>query len=181
MIVHTLLAAALLLTAAGVSAADEPGAAAAPSAAPASPCASPEHHQFDFWIGRWDVFDARNGERAGSSLIEQLYGGCVLRENWTAPGFEGGSLNIYSAADGKWHQTWVDQAGALREFVGALDEGRMVIVATQHPPGAPERTVLVRLTYTANPDGTVRQYSDFSKDGGATWAFRYDYLYKRAH
>ena len=75
----------------------------AATAAPPPACATPEHHQFDFWIGKWDVFDAKTGEGAGSSLIESFYGGCALRENWNEPGFTGGSLNIF--ADGKWHQT----------------------------------------------------------------------------
>lgn len=144
-----------------------------------APCAAPEHHQFDFWIGSWNVVDARTGENAGSSLIESLYGGCVLRENWSEPGFAGGSLNIYAESDGRWHQTWVDQSGALREFVGGLAGGKMVLVAHSRTPGANE-PVLVRLTFAPNPDGSVRQYSDYSKDAGATWNFRYDYLYKRA-
>jgi hypothetical protein len=155
--------------------------AAATTAAPSAPppaCTAPDYRQFDFWIGKWEVFDAKTGERAGSSLIESLYGGCALRENWSEPGFTGGSLNIF--ADGRWHQTWVDQAGAFREFVGGLSGGKMILVAHTHAPQAPDKAVLVRMTFTHNADGTVRQYSDLSKDDGATWAFRYDYMYKPA-
>jgi len=153
-------------------------AATLPAAAE-SACSSSEHRQFDFWIGRWDVFDAKTGERAGSSLIESLYDGCVLRENWTSPGFAGGSLNIYVASDSKWHQTWVDQSGALREFIGGMENGKMILVAKSRIRQEPGKTVLVRMTFTPNPDGSVRQFSDYSKDEGATWAFRYDFVYKR--
>lgn len=148
------------------------------SAAPPPACTAPEYRQFDFWIGKWDVFDAKTGERAGSSLIESLYGACALRENWSEPGFTGGSLNIL--AEGKWHQTWVDQAGAFREFVGEFSNGKMVLVARTHARQASDKAILVRMTFTHNADGTVRQYSDYSKDDGANWAFRYDYLYKPA-
>jgi hypothetical protein len=148
--------------------------AAPPSPPPA--CSSAEHRQFDFWVGRWNVFDAKTGKPAGSSVIEKLYGGCVLRENWSEPGFAGGSLNIL-AADGKWHQTWTDQNGALREFVGGLVDGKMVLTADMRPPLAPKAR-LVRMTFTPNADGTVRQFSDYSDDGGKTWNFRYDYLYQ---
>src|SRR5580658_6172521 len=94
-------------------------AAATPAPTPQPPpsaCTTPEHHQFDFWIGRWSVTEAKTGEPAGRSLVESLYGGCVLRENWSEPGWQGGSLNIYAKAAGQWRQTWMDQSGALRDF-----------------------------------------------------------------
>lgn len=153
-------------------------AATAASAGLPPACTAPEYRQFDFWIGTWDVFDAKTGARAGASQIESLYGGCAIRENWSEPGFAGGSLNSF--ADGRWHQTWVDQSGARREFDGGFSDGKMVLIATVRPPQAPDKTVLVRMTFTPNGDGSVRQFSDFSKDDGATWNFRYDYVYKRA-
>jgi len=144
-----------------------------------APCARAEHHQFDFWIGRWDVFDTNTGERAGSSVIESLYGGCTLRENWSEPGFTGGSLNTYDATDRRWHQTWTDSSGAWREFVGGLDDGRMVLV-WRHPSARdPGRMIDVRMTFTRNADGSVRQHSDLRSDGG-DWTERYDYTYRPA-
>ncbi|MEX1999309.1 MAG: hypothetical protein WD934_06445 [Gemmatimonadales bacterium] len=49
--------------------------AALPLAAqqPAAPCTTPEHRQFEFWIGTWDVF--ANGRQAGTNVIDILYGG----------------------------------------------------------------------------------------------------------
>jgi hypothetical protein len=144
------------------------------------PCDGPAHRQFDFWIGQWEVYDNKSAARVGASLIEKLYGGCALRENWSQPGFAGGSLNIYDAADGKWHQTWVDQSGARREFAGGVTGGKMVLTATSRIRQVPDRPVLVRLTFTPNADGTVRQHSDYSADNGASWSKRYDFLYKPA-
>src|SRR5215472_15926856 len=99
-------------------------------AAPLPDCRAPQHHQFDFWIGRWDVYETQTGKRAGSSLIESLYKGCVLRENWSDPDITGGSLNIYDTADGKWHQMWTDSVGADRLFIGGLENGKMVLVTS---------------------------------------------------
>jgi hypothetical protein len=146
--------------------------------APAAACTTPEYRQFDFWIGDWDVTDLKTGQHAGSSRIEQLYGSCALRENWSEAGFAGGSLNIYSRADGQWHQTWVDQNGALREFVGGFEHGQMILVAHSVSPTQPSRPILVRMTFTPNSDGSVRQYSDYSDDDGHAWKYRYDYLYR---
>jgi hypothetical protein len=157
----------------------DPSAAQPPAVPPTPPaCTAPEHHQFDFWIGRWDVTDAKTGEPAGHSLVESLYGGCVLRENWSEPGWQGGSLNMYVRQAHQWRQTWMDQSGALRDFSGALQDGKMVLLA--HDQSVAGRPVWVRMTFTPNPDGTVRQYSDYSIDTGATWKERYDYLYHPA-
>ena len=145
-----------------------------------SACDSPLHRQFDFWVGTWNVFDAKSGDRVGSSLIQKLYGGCALRENWSQPGFAGGSLTIFDAQDGKWHQTWVDQLGARREFEGGVIEGKMVLTTKSRIRQVPDRPALVRMTFTPNADGTVRQYSDYSANDGVSWSERYDFLYKPA-
>jgi len=150
----------------------------APPATPAPKCLAAEYRQFDFWIGQWDVVNTKDGTSAGSSLIEKLYAGCVIRENWSEPGFSGGSLNLYDEREKRWHQTWTDSQGSWREFAGGLVDGKMVLV-WKHP-SAKERGVTVqeRMIFTPNPDGSVRQYSDESKDG-KTWVERYDYTYKR--
>ncbi|HSV20020.1 MAG TPA: hypothetical protein VLR71_16520 [Casimicrobiaceae bacterium] len=154
--------------------------APADAAAASKPgCATPEHHQFDFWVGRWDVFDAKTHARAGSSVIESVYGGCTLRENWSEPGFTGGSLNTYDATDRQWHQTWTDSSGAWREFVGGMQGERMVLVWRHPSVKDAGKIVHVRMTFSRDADGSVRQYSDQSLDG-TQWIERYDYTYRPA-
>jgi hypothetical protein len=158
--------------------AQQPAPVPQPPAAPPH-CDDPRSRQFDFWIGEWNVTDRTTGKQAGVSHIERLYGGCVLRENWSSAWFRGGSLNIWSRDDGKWHQAWMDQAGAFRHFVGGIEGGKMVLVAEAADPAKAGATMRVRMTFTPEPDGTVRQYSDVSRDSGRTWTLRYDYLYRR--
>jgi hypothetical protein len=43
----------------------------------------------------------------------------------------------------------------------------------------PSATPLNRITWTPNPDGTVRQRWDQSTDSGATWTTVFDGLYAR--
>ena len=159
--------------------------AAAAETAPAAPpkpadCSAPEHHQFDFWIGKWDVFDTKTGASAGSSLIEGLYAGCTIRENWSEPGYTGGSLNTYSPATHQWRQLWTDSTGAWREFIGGVQDGHLVMVWTHPSVRFPDKTARERITFTRNSDGTVHQYSDASIDDGKTWVLRYDYTYRPA-
>lgn len=137
--------------------------------APQPACTAPEHSQFDFWVGEWSLIDQSNNRPAGTNRIEKLYGGCVIRENYSIEGFAGGSFNTYWRGDGKWHQTWMDSAGAFRHFIGGLNSsGRMVLTAEQPHPRESEKTRLIRLTFTPNADGTVRQYSDFPGSSATT-------------
>ncbi|HVG04108.1 MAG TPA: hypothetical protein VM937_04120, partial [Burkholderiaceae bacterium] len=60
----------------------------------AKPCALPQHRQFDFWVGEWDV--TQNGKIAGRNSIRSILNGCALREDWSGTGgFTGSSLNFY--------------------------------------------------------------------------------------
>lgn len=148
--------------------------------APSAPCSAPEYRQFDFWLGKWNAYD-RLAKTPGTSVIESLYNGCGFRESWSEDGLTGGSINAYLAADGKWHQIWVDNRGGIREFVGGPDaQGRMVMIARFPSQRMPGRQVWDRMTFSKEPDGRVRQYSDASTDEGATWTPLYDNIYTRA-
>jgi hypothetical protein len=60
-----------------------------------------------------------------------------------------------------------------------MENGKMVLVARRAQKADPTKTLLERMIFTPNPDGSVRQYSDASTDEGKTWAQRYDYTYRR--
>ena len=91
-----------------------------------APCSAPQHRQFDFWIGDWEVKNAA-GNVTGTNRIESILGGCVIRENWQGTqGPSGTSLNLY-APDGEWPREWVDSQGNLLELHGGLEEGKMVM------------------------------------------------------
>jgi hypothetical protein len=149
-------------------------------ASDAGPCNDPEHRAFDFFIGRWDAFDSKSGELSGSSVIEPIFDGCALRESWRETELTGGSVSAYDARTQTWRQTWTDSRGAWREFVGGRQDGKMVLVWKYPSQRNPGHMAHVRLTYTQNADGTVRQYSDQSADDGITWVERYDLTYRRA-
>jgi hypothetical protein len=114
------------------------------------------------------------------SLIENLYGGCAIRENWSplVAGQDGGSLSSYVAKEPGWRQTWVDSSGARVDFKGGWDGHAMVLTGVWPQPGHPDQ--LTRMTYTAGADGSVRQKGESSDDGGATWAPSFDLTYRKA-
>src|SRR4029453_11093809 len=51
----------------------------------ANPCRNqPEYHQFDFWLGEWDVMSP-GAPGPVHSRIERLLDGCIIQENWMPP------------------------------------------------------------------------------------------------
>jgi hypothetical protein len=153
----------------------------AAAAAAASPCATPEHRQLDFWVGRWDVFATGTEKLVAHSLIERLYNGCAIRENWMPlKKSGGGSLSAYDPKSRKWRQTWIDSSGALVRFDGQLRGSRMVMEGLWSDLVSPGKDALVRMTYTPLPDGSVRQEGVQSVDRGKSWQPSFDFTYRRA-
>ena len=175
MIVRTLLAAFAAFALAG------PAPAQTKSPSPPG-CPGAENHQLDFWIGKWEVYPTGKTNKVADSLIEAVYHGCGIRENWMplVPGGGGGSLSGYVPAEHAWKQTWLDSAGSHVEFVGGWDGQKMAItgdwVGPTNPPGTHNYT---RMMYAPNPDGSVRQWGEASPDG-KTWAPSFDLTYRKA-
>ncbi len=148
----------------------------------AGPCAPAEYRQFDFWIGSWDVYPtAGSSQLVAHSLIESVYNGCGLRENWMPLKTQnsGGSLNIYVSGEKQWRQTWIDSSGARVDFKGGLIGRTMVLEGYWQDYLAPGKGALVRMTYSRSSDGSVRQLGEASQDDGKSWQPSFDFTYRR--
>lgn len=129
---------------------------------------------FDFWIGDWVVTDPTSGETLGEDRVERILGGSALREQWTgANGVRGESLNTRNAARKAWHQSWVDSAGTVLLLDGGLRDGAMEL------QGRDLAGVLQRIRWTPQPDRSVLQHWECSKDGGKSWETAFKGLYRR--
>lgn len=160
-------------------------AAAALALAPAAawgqgaPCHDPDYRAFDFWVGDWIAYDKASNRELGRDIVDRFHNGCVILENWVgASGFNGTSLNIYSIADGKWHQIWTDNQGGLTFLEGGIQDGRMVMEGTVPNPDAVDKRGRLRITWEAmTQGGGVREIGEMSLDGGTTWQPDFDILY----
>lgn len=149
------------------------GAAFAAQAS-AAPCATAAYRAFDFWLGTWQVHTP-DGKLAGNSRIELEYGGCVIHEHYATGGaYRGESLNIYDTTRNVWHQTWVDSSGTLLVLEGGLRDGKMVLEGETVNAGRPPTKH--RITWSKNPDGSVRQLWE-STDADGAWTVAFDGRY----
>ena len=127
-------------------------------------------HEFDFWLGDWDV----DGTLVGRNTISRAIGDTGLREEWRGQsGLVGTSLNAWDAERGVWHQTWIDTSGAVLLLEGGFVAGRMVLsgkTADGHQ----------RITWSlldGDPD-RLRQHWENSADG-EHWETLFDGRYSR--
>lgn len=152
----------------------------AEEAATRAACAAPEHRQFDFWLGEWEVRDPE-GRLVGRNHITTLFDGCALHEEWRGEsGHRGTSLNAWSPQRGAWHQTWIDSSGMLLLLDGGLRDGAMVLEGSAPLPDRPERVLRHRITWAridGDPD-RVRQHWETSVDADA-WETVFDGRYFR--
>jgi hypothetical protein len=141
-----------------------------------APCqAAPEFRQLDFWVGEWEVRDAA-GQKIGASRVEKLLGDCVIFESWTdARGRAGRSFNLWDASEKQWRQVWVDDFGSMREYRGAFEGGAMRYRASGKTRDGKAQEI--KMTFTPEAGGRVRQRIETSLDGGKTWAAGFDGLY----
>lgn len=151
---------------------------AAARAGAAPPCADARSHQFDFWIGEWEVRLIASDKLVGTNSIRPILDGCVLQESWQGTsGSAGSSLNFYDTRAKRWRQFWVWREGTTLELAGEFRDGRMVMEGDgPEPDGSIARN---RISWFANADGTVRQLWEISRDGGATWKAEFDGLYRK--
>jgi len=136
-----------------------------------------ENRQFDFWLGDWEV-SSPEGTVVGKNSITVENGDCWIHEHWAGGlGGNGESFNYYNATTKKWHQTWVDDQGAIAEFDGDFRDGAMRLEGYRE--GVSHERIPARLTLTPLPNGTVRQLGENSTDGGKTWTVLYDFIYAK--
>ncbi len=139
------------------------------------PCMTAPYHEFDFWIGRWDV-QGQTGAVVGHNDVTVEQDGCLLVEHWsTTPGGQtGSSFNYYDVRDKKWHQLYIDNsgnAGAFPALTGEFTNGRMVMLT------ADANNILSRWTWYVMEPGKVKQMAEVSRDHGATWQTTWNSVY----
>lgn len=141
------------------------------------PCMySDNARQFDFWTGEWDVFNTQ-GQKAGTSVVQQISQGCAILENWSSTlGGSGKSINFYDPQTGKWYQYWMGANGIPSRYEGVYKDGAM---RYEGEAQAATGKVHTRLTFFNLDANTVRQLAEQSGDDGKTWTVTYDFKYVR--
>ncbi len=136
------------------------------------------YHQFDFWLGHWDVYTFSTDTLVGESRIESIIDSVGILENYqsTTSGFVGKSLNKYNPAQDRWEQYWIDNSGLTLYLSGGIVDGKMVLDDLER--GDAEGG-FNKIAWEKIDENTVRQTWSVSEDNGQTWSVIFDGEYKR--
>jgi hypothetical protein len=142
------------------------------------PCDHAPYHQFDFWVGDWEVFEFGTEAKDAHVKVERILDGCVLHEIYEGvDGTRGESFSIYDSSRKLWHQTWMTNRGRLLMIEGNLKDGALVLVGSDLTPQGKER----RVRGVWKPvKGGVRETAVTSLDGGKSWQPWFDLIFRTA-
>jgi hypothetical protein len=147
-------------------------------------CDTPAHHQLDFWVGEWQVFDSETKQLVAFDRVEKQYEGCVILEKLTflTDMYRRPGLNVRLAGiavnrfDGEsWLQMWADnQWGAIVLRGKARAQGGMEFVTA-----LPSRGRDVKLIYEPQPGGGLRIVQYVAPAASGKWVKFGDLSYRR--
>jgi hypothetical protein len=152
------------------------------SSTPAT-CDTPQHHQLDFWVGDWQVFDADTNRLVAFDRIEKHAEGCIVQQNlsfitdmYRRPGVKyrlaGMSINRFDGE--RWIQMWADnQWGAILMYGSVAADGSLVLTSV-----VPSRNRDVKDTWEKQPDGSLRNLHFVAPAGSGQWKKYGDLIYR---
>jgi len=135
--------------------------------------ANPEN-QFDFWLGEWDVTWGEDGK--GTNRIEQILGGKIIQENFTAPDLHGISVSVFDPERQVWCQTWVDNNGTYLDFTGKFEDEMMILSRDAVVKG---EACKQRMIWHNIEQSRFDWNWERSDDGGETWRVLWQIKYTR--
>ena len=149
----------------------------------AASCDTPQHHQLDFWVGDWQVFDADTHQLVAFDRIEKHAEGCIVQQNlsfitdmYRRPGvkyrFGGMSVNRFDGE--RWIQMWADnQWGAILMYGTVAKDGTLVLTSV-----VPSRNRDIKDTWEKQADGSLRNLHFVSPAGSGQWKKYGDLIYR---
>ncbi len=138
------------------------------------PAQNQKEHQFDFWIGEWNVYKYGTDSIVGVSTIKPILDYKTIEENYQSLRYryKGKSFNFYNPKTNEWEQFWVDNSGERLYLSGEYQENKMILSDCKN------EATYNRIIWTDLKDGSVRQEWEQSENGGDTWKKIFDGHYR---
>jgi hypothetical protein len=147
-------------------------------------CDTPQHHQFDFWLGDWQVFDASTDKLVAFDRVEKHSEGCIVEQNMTfvtdlyrRPGasyrLSGMSINRYDGE--QWLELWADNQWGAIAMRGSPDSNGAMVLKTI----TPSRHRDLKIVWENHADGTVRILQYVAPAGSGRWQKYGDLVYRK--
>jgi len=157
-------------------------AGAAAAAAP-GPCDTPQHHQFDFWVGDWQVFEAKSNQLVGYDRVEKSSHGCIVQQNLTmvtdlyrrpGVGYRMSGIGVNRFDGEGWLELWADDQWGAIALRGNPDASDAMVLTSI----VPSRNRDLKLVWQKRPDGSVRALQYVAPAGTGKWELFGDLIYR---
>lgn len=133
--------------------------------------------QFDFWVGEWEL--SWSDSVRGSNLVTREMNGFVISEHFNNPAnqYMGWSWSVYDTLAGKWKQTWVDNQGAYLDFVGGMQDDKMILERSY--VNSAGKLLKQRMIFYNISKNNFDWDWESSADGGTNWKSNWKIHYQR--
>jgi hypothetical protein len=148
-----------------------------------APCDTPQHHQFDFWVGDWQVFDAKTNQLVAFDHVEKHSHGCIVQQNLTMVtdlyrrqdvGYRMTGIGVNRFDGESWLELWADNQWGAIVLRGMPAAGKAMVLTTI----IPSRNRDLRLEWEKRPDGSVRALQYVAPTGSGKWELYGDLIYR---
>ncbi|MDB6084184.1 MAG: hypothetical protein JWN43_2065 [Gammaproteobacteria bacterium] len=148
-----------------------------------APCDTPQHHQFDFWVGDWQVFDAKTNQLVAFDHVEKHSHGCIVQQNLTMVtdlyrrqdvGYRMTGIGVNRFDGESWLELWADNQWGAIVLRGMPGAGKAMVLTTI----IPSRNRDLRLEWEKRPDGSVRALQYVAPTGSGKWELYGDLIYR---
>jgi hypothetical protein len=148
-----------------------------------APCDTPQHHQFDFWVGDWQVFDAKTNQLVAFDRVEKHSHDCIVQQNLTmvtdlyrrpGVGYRMTGIGVNRFDGESWLELWADNQWGAIVLRGMPAAGKAMVLTTIHP----SRNRDLRLEWDQRPDGSVRALQYVAPAGSGKWELYGDLIYR---
>jgi hypothetical protein len=148
-----------------------------------APCDTAQHHQFDFWVGDWQVFDARTHQLVAFDRVEKHSHGCIVQQNLTmvtdlyrrqGVSYRMTGIGVNRFDGESWLELWADNQWGAIVLRGMPDAGKAMVLTTI----IPSRNRDLRLEWEKRPDGSVRALQYVAPTGSGKWELYGDLIYR---
>lgn len=145
-----------------------------------APCSGEKYSEFDFWEGKWNVYDTKN-KLIGTNTLVKMHNNCVMQENWESlvgPS-KGTSYNYYNKTDDSWNQVWVDNTGFSLILKGNLVDGKMILKSELF--NSKKGNYYNQITWSKNNDGSVTQVWEYINEEGKVISEAFRGIYRKTN
>lgn len=139
-------------------------------------CCAETYQDFDFWLGKWEVYDANN-KLIGKNSITKQADNCLILEKWIDDERRGNSTLFYNKATNSWNQIWVDNEGYVIKLKGNL-ENNIMILKSDIIQGSKTK-YYNKISWTLNNDYSITQLWEIYNENDAKISEVFYGIYKK--